>query len=558
MAIVKVTAAQIVQTYSTGTALLADGWNTSEILRLENGRLALSWGTAVGSTSEVLNISTLDSAGLNRSPVVAADSVSSASHVALSRLVALGKGNFMTTWSTAPDTTVSQIAGDAFARTCSTYGAALVDKYALSTSTAGTEAASSMTRLGNGSVLSVWSDSRATTEATYATSIMGRLISATGAAQATEFVLNTSSSRFNFGPDAGTLGDGRAIVVWAAGREGASGMVTEGLKGRIVTGGGVAAGTDFHVDTITAGGAYDPGMTDILALGNGGFAVVWKETNSVGDQVHFQRFAAGGGKQGGEIVISTAWGTEHVSHVFATELANGGFAVGWGVQNGAANTQYVRQYTMAGAEIGAKASLNALAGSTGLTRIDDMEMLSDGRIVAFGTKGANAVGTQIFNFGTTDLKGTTLNDTLFGHNSVNDRIASGTGSDKLYGLSGNDFFDSGVGNDTMMGGAGNDTFLFNTALGNRDTILDYTPANDQIQLENAIFKALGTTTGTLPWIKFLATTNGVAKDRDDHILYNTKTGTLAYDPDGNGSASATVFAVLSNKPYISAIEFHII
>lgn len=558
MAITKVTAAQVVQTYTTGTLLDAEGWNTTEIVRLANGRMALSWSAAAGSTSESLSTATLDSVGLNRSPVVTADSISSASDHQRAGLVALANGNFMTTWSTAPDASSSLLSGDAFARTFSTYGAAMANKYALSTSTGGSESLSSLTRLGNGNVLSVWSDSRATTEAAYATSITGRLISATGSAQPAEFVINSSSSRFNFAPDAATLGDGRAIVVWASGRQGEAGLVTEGLKGRIVTAQGAVAAQDFHVDTITPGGSYDAKMTEVLALGSGGFVVAWKEVSSLGEQVHFQRFAAGGAKQGGEHVLETAWGAKHVSHLFATELAHGGFAIGWGVQDGSANTQYLRQYTFNGNAIGGKETLNTLAGSTGLTRVDDLELMADGRIMAVGTRGTNSVATQIFDFGAEEIRGTSLSDTLFGHDAVNDRFISGTGNDKLYGLSGNDFFDSGTGYDTLMGGAGSDTFLFNVAPGNRDSILDYAPAYDKIQLENAVFKALGAAAVSLHWTKFAASATGTAKDANDHILYNTKTGTLAYDPDGSGPATPMIFAVLGPKPYMSANEFQII
>ncbi len=557
MAITKITAAQVVQTYTTGTLLHADGWNTTEAVRLANGRMALSWGASVGSSSETFNTATLDSAGLNRSPVVIADSISSASHHQRAQLVALSNGNFMATWSTAPDTPSSLLSGDAFAHTFSTYGAA-AGKYALSTSTAGSESLSSLTRLGNGSLLSVWSDSRTTTETAYATSITGRLISATGTAQPAEFVINSSSSRYNFAPDAATLGDGRAIVVWASGRQGEAGMVTEGLKGRIVTAQGAVAAQDFHVDTITPGGSYDPDMIEILALASGGFVVAWKQTSSLGEQVHFQRFAAGGAKQGGELILETAWGTKHVSHMFATELANGGFAIGWGVQEGTKNTQYVRQYTFDGNAIGVKDTLNSLAGSTGLTRVDDLELMADGRIMAVGTRGANSIATQIFDFGAKEIRGTSLSDTLFGRDAVNDRFISGTGNDKLYGLTGNDFFDSGAGQDTVMGGAGSDTFLFNVVPGNRDTILDYAPAYDKIQLENAVFKALGAAAVSLHWTQFAATATGTARDSNDHILYNTKTGALAYDPDGSGPASAQIFALLTTKPYMSAYEFQVI
>lgn len=311
---------------------------------------------------------------------------------------------------------------------------------------------------------------------------------------------------------------------------------------------GSKVAADFRVDTIASGGSYDVAQTEIVALGNGGFAVVWKEIAASGEQVHVQCFTSSGGKSGGVLVLDTAWGDRHISHVFATELANGGFAVGWGQTGGtAADVQNVRQFTMVGAEIGSRTNLTALAGSTGLTRIDDLGLMSDGRIVAFGTKGASSVATQIFDFGAKTLSGSSLNDTLYGHSGVNDRLFGATCNDKLYGLSGNDILDSGAGSDTMSGGAGYDVFVFNASLGQRDTISDYTPSNDQFQLENAIFTKLGAPAVSLNWIAFQASATGAAKDAADRILYNTTTGVLSYDPDGTGSAAAIQFALLTNK-----------
>ena len=58
---------------------------------------------------------------------------------------------------------------------------------------------------------------------------------------------------------------------------------------------------------------------------------------------------------------------------------------------------------------------------------------------------------------------------------------------------------------------------------------------------------------------FRANATGAAMDKDDHILYNTKTGALLYDKDGKGGAAAVQFATLKNKPKnISAADFLVV
>ena len=113
--------------------------------------------------------------------------------------------------------------------------------------------------------------------------------------------------------------------------------------------------------------------------------------------------------------------------------------------------------------------------------------------------------------------------------------------------------------DTLTGGAGNDAFVFNTALGstNRDIISDFRNAsgnNDTIHLDNAIFSQLGGD-GALNAAFFKA---GAATDGNDYIIYNQATGALSYDADGSGRHAAIQFATLTNKPVLTAADFHVI
>ncbi|SOD19404.1 beta strand repeat-containing protein [Nitrosomonas ureae] len=122
-------------------------------------------------------------------------------------------------------------------------------------------------------------------------------------------------------------------------------------------------------------------------------------------------------------------------------------------------------------------------------------------------------------------------------------VINGTGNDLaniLIGNTGNNQLDGGAGNNTLTGGLGNDIFKFTTA-GHVDVITDYNVTNDTIQLENAVFTAL-TVTGTLAAARFRIGAN--ALDANDNIIYNSITGALIYDANGNGAGAAVQIATI--------------
>jgi Ca2+-binding RTX toxin-like protein len=98
--------------------------------------------------------------------------------------------------------------------------------------------------------------------------------------------------------------------------------------------------------------------------------------------------------------------------------------------------------------------------------------------------------------------------------------------------------------------------LFNTALATAgiDILTDFNPADDTIKLENAIFTKL-TTVGILNAANLVIGT--VALDANDYFIYNSNTGALFYDADGNGAGAAIQIAVLgtSTHPTISNLDF---
>jgi Ca2+-binding RTX toxin-like protein len=146
--------------------------------------------------------------------------------------------------------------------------------------------------------------------------------------------------------------------------------------------------------------------------------------------------------------------------------------------------------------------------------------------------------------------GSAHNDSLTG-NAIGNRILGGNGNDTL---------DGKAGNDTVLGGAGQDTFVFSTALStanNRDRLSDYVVADDQIQLDDAVFAMAGPL-GALAAGAFAANATGTAADADDRIIYNTATGILIYDSNGDAAGGVVQFAVLSAGLALTASEFSII
>ncbi len=161
--------------------------------------------------------------------------------------------------------------------------------------------------------------------------------------------------------------------------------------------------------------------------------------------------------------------------------------------------------------------------------------------------------------GLNDLNGTGNS----GSNNITGNMAANilkgeAGNDALTGFDGNDTLSGGLGKDALSGGSGKDTFIFNTQASstNIDIIDDFSVA-DAIQLENSVFAAM-TKTGKLASTAFARNASGLARDKDDRVIYETDTGKLFYDADGNGKGAAIQFAILSKGLALTYGDFFII
>jgi len=89
-------------------------------------------------------------------------------------------------------------------------------------------------------------------------------------------------------------------------------------------------------------------------------------------------------------------------------------------------------------------------------------------------------------------------------------------------------------------------------------ITDFSPGNDTIELEDAIFTAIVQPSGTMLSGYFKANVLGIATDANDRIIYDTDDGLLYYDADGNGAGASIQFAQLNTAPALAFSDFDIV
>ena len=125
-------------------------------------------------------------------------------------------------------------------------------------------------------------------------------------------------------------------------------------------------------------------------------------------------------------------------------------------------------------------------------------------------------------------------------------MSGGDGADTLTG---------GAGADTIVGDNGADTFRFDFVNDGLDSISGFSVADDTIQFDNASFAAIGPD-GTLAANAFVIGT--AAGDGDDRVIYDSTTGALYYDSDGNGATAAIQIATLGTGLALTNNDFVII
>lgn len=175
--------------------------------------------------------------------------------------------------------------------------------------------------------------------------------------------------------------------------------------------------------------------------------------------------------------------------------------------------------------------------------------------------------------GADKIDGGSDDDNLLGGNG-DDILFGSSGKDILIGDNGNDYLQGDSGDDILTGGTGSDKFAF--ATGSKfdirelgvDTINDFTPDQDKIQLSKYTFTALRNSVfpTTLNSADFATVTNdSLAAISSAKIVYNSVNGSLFYNPNGSADGFADInsggkFAQLgaTSFPALTTASFEVV
>jgi len=184
---------------------------------------------------------------------------------------------------------------------------------------------------------------------------------------------------------------------------------------------------------------------------------------------------------------------------------------------------------------------------------------ADGSVARVGDNSVGTAGDGGNNFlsggaGRDLLMGLGGNDNLQAGDN-NDSVVGGAGNDAVSGNNGNDWLTGGTGNDTLNGGGGQDSFVLNEqGAANADLLADFSTGWDNIQLDAAALTQIGAAGRFVAGdARFFAGT--AAHDADDRIIYNSATGQIFYDADGNGAGAAQLLGTLGAGRTVTATDF---
>lgn len=179
-----------------------------------------------------------------------------------------------------------------------------------------------------------------------------------------------------------------------------------------------------------------------------------------------------------------------------------------------------------------------------------------------GTNGPNELSGAEGNSTIEGLGGDDVISLLWGITAVlhggagNDTITIDEGGASLVGGEGNDRL---TGDDFELGNSAVDSFVFDVAPGaaNADTIDRFEAGVDKIVLDGNAHAGIGPSGNfTASDARFWSSGTGTAHDADDRVIYNTSTGQLWFDADGNGTGGAQLIATVDAS--LSASDISVI
>jgi len=143
------------------------------------------------------------------------------------------------------------------------------------------------------------------------------------------------------------------------------------------------------------------------------------------------------------------------------------------------------------------------------------------------------------------VQGSAFNDILIGDDQYN-VLLGGDGNDRLAG---------GNGPDTLFGQGGDDIFVFSLADIGVDRIYQFASGSDLLEFEaSELGGSIGVGTLSAGDLTFGTTAVGT----NAQFVYNSASGLLSFDADGDGAGLAQSITILFGSPTLSAGDFDIV
>jgi len=241
-------------------------------------------------------------------------------------VAALTGGGFVITWQdnsgTAPDTSVSAIR----ARRYDASGAAQGTEFLVNTTTFNDQIQPSIAALSNGGFVIAWADS----SNGFNFDIRAQRYNASGVAQGTEFLVNSTISNGQTDSSIAAFSGGGFVIVWGDFSQTGGDTSSAAVRAQRFDASGVAQGAEFLVNTSTLNGQFLP---SVAALVGGDFVIAWTDSSGTapdtsGNAIRAQRFNASGVAQGTEFLVNSTT-TASQDNASVAPLAGGGFVIAW-------------------------------------------------------------------------------------------------------------------------------------------------------------------------------------------------------------------------------------
>jgi len=263
-------------------------------------------------------------------------------------------GDFVITWQGGG------LDGDGsgvYAQRYNALGAAQGSEFLVNTYTTGHQIASTVAMDADGDFVVTWTDYAQDGDSR---GVYAQRYDSGGVAQGVEFRVNTYTTSSQGFSSVAMDADGDFVITWVSGYQdgGGFGSAGGGVHAQRYNAAGVAQGSEFQVNTHTTNSQNSP---RVAMDADGDFVVTWSSNAQDGSSfgIYAQRFDAAGAAQGSEFLVNTyTTASQHPSTVAMD--ADGDFVVTWSSadQDGSTYGIFAQRYSAAGIAQGSEFQVN--------------------------------------------------------------------------------------------------------------------------------------------------------------------------------------------------------